>query len=89
MTTQVRIRKRETSPVDRAVSAPARRKKSPSIIVSRSNQEDSRPSTSMTRVSTSFGRPQSGETNKSGRIGSRTPDHSHLKSKLTAWKEEK
>ena len=84
MTTQVRIRRRETSPVDRAVSAPAR-----GIIVSRSNQEDSRPSTSMTRVSTSFGRPQSGETNKSGRLGSRTPDHSHLKSKLTAWKEEK
>lgn len=88
MTTQPRSRRQETSPINRAVSAPARGKNSPSVIVSRTN-DDSRPSTSMTRPSTSYTRPHSGETSKSARIGAPTPEHTHLKSKLGAWKEEK
>lgn len=88
MTTQPRSRKEDTSPVNRAVSAPARGKNSPSIIVSRSN-DDSRPSTAMTRPSTGVTRPHSGETTKSARLGAPTPDHSHLKSRLKTWKEEK
>ncbi|XP_052246071.1 ankyrin and armadillo repeat-containing protein-like isoform X2 [Dreissena polymorpha] len=88
MTTQPRSRKAENiENENRAVSAPARTMKAPSIF-SRSN-EDSRPSTSMTRPSTGHTRPPSGSTTKSTRINLPSPDHSQFKSKLRAWKEEK
>ncbi|KAL4222267.1 hypothetical protein ACF0H5_018304 [Mactra antiquata] len=90
MTTQPRSRKSEMNKMSRAVSAPARGKKSPSIVVSRSNDDmNSRPSTAMTRPSTAVTRPPSGSTVKSAKINAPTPENGQFKTRLRAWKEEK
>jgi hypothetical protein len=87
MTTQPRSRKEDLNKMNRAVSAPARGKKSPSIVASRSN-DDSRPSSTMTRPSTAYkSRPASGS-EKSLKINAPSPDH-QFKTRLKAWREEK
>lgn len=71
----------------RAVSAPSHRVKkspAPSIVISKSSHEDSRPSTSHVNISVPRSRPVSGSSKRSP-----SPDHSAFKTKLSSWKNEK